>query len=360
MIKPRYAIGALCVVAASLAVVWYAGSHAASKAEHEDGEDAANTGNALVVTQMVKQQDMPLTAAAYGDVDAGVPESLSFAQAGRLARLKVLPGQSVHRGDVIATLDSDPAATATYAQAANAQAFAQRELGRNQDLLALQLATQSQVDAAAHQLRDAQAALAAQVKLGGAQASMQLTAPFDAVVVSIAVAQGERLAAGAAIVQLGRRDTPRVLLQIEPALSGQLHAGMPVTLTPLQGDATPLAATVTQVQNAIDPKTQMVGAVVPLNAAKAERLLPGMRVSAMIELGRRRAWSVPRQAVLSDEQGSYLFQVAQGKAHRVNVRTLVETSGVYGVDGALAAAQPVVVQGNYELTDGMAVREAGK
>lgn len=360
MIKRSYAIGAVCVAAAALAVAWYVGSHAAPKAGHEDGEDAANASNALVVTQAVKQQDMAQTATAYGDVDAGVPESLSFPQAGRLARLAVLPGQSVHRGDVIATLDSDPAATAAYAQAANAQAFAQRELRRNQDLLALQLATQSQVDAAARQLQDAQAGLIAQAKLGGAQASLQLKAPFDAVVTSVAVAQGDRLAAGAAIVQLGRRGTPRVLLQIEPAISGQLRAGMPVTLTPLQGDATPLAAIITQVQDAIDPKTQMVGAVVPLNAAKATRLLPGMRVSAVIEMGRRRAWSVPRQAVLSDEQGSYLFQVAQGKAHRVNVRTLVETSGAYGVDGALSGAQPVVVQGNYELTDGMAVREGGK
>jgi len=133
-----------------------------------------------------------------------------------------------------------------------------------------------------------------------------------------------------------------------------------VTLTPLQGDATPFAAAIAQVQSAVDPKTQMVGAVVPLNPATAAGLLAGMRVSAVIELGRRRAWSVPRQAVLSDERGSYLFQVAQGKAHRVNVRTLVETSSIYGVDGALAAGQPVVVQGNYELSDGMAVREGGK
>src|SRR5476651_1724496 len=250
MKKRSYAIGALCMAAAALAVVWYVRSHAGPQAEHEDGEDA---GSALIVTQAVKQQDMALTATAYGDVDAGVPESLSFTQAGRLARLDVLPGQSVHRGVVIATLDSDPAAMAAYAQAANAQAFAQRELRRNQDLLALQLATQSQVDAAARQLQDAQAGLAAQAKLGGAQTSLQLKAPFDAVVTSIAVAQGERLAAGSVAAQLDRRDTPRVLLQVEPSLSGQLRAGMPVTLTPLQGDATPFAAAIAQVQSAVDP-----------------------------------------------------------------------------------------------------------
>ncbi|WP_295993779.1 efflux RND transporter periplasmic adaptor subunit [Rugamonas sp.] len=374
MIKRRYAIGAplaVAVLVAALVGVRHAAGRAEPQAEspaakvasaNADADEGDAAASALVLTQAVARQEMALTAGAYGEVDAGLPESLSFAQAGRLTRIVARPGQAVHRAEVLATLEPDPAAQAAYAQAANAVAFAQRELRRNQDLLALQLATQSQVDAATHQLQDAQAALTAQAKLGGARDALQMLAPFDAVVVSIAATQGERLAAGAAVLQLGRRDTPRVLLQIEPSLPPQLHVGAAVRLTPLQGDAPPFAAAIAQVQDAVDPKTQMIGAVVALSpaSATAAHLLPGMRVSAVVELGRVRAWSVPRQAVLSDERGSYLFQVAQGKARRVDVRTLVETSAAYGVDGALNAALPLVVQGNYELTDGMAVRGAAK
>jgi hypothetical protein len=37
----------------------------------------------------------------------------------------------------------------------------------------------------------------------------------------------------------------------------------------------------------------------------------------------------------------------------------VENDRAYGVDGSLDAARPLVVSGNYELTDGMPVRPAG-
>jgi hypothetical protein len=79
-------------------------------------------------------------------------------------------------------------------------------------------------------------------------------------------------------------------------------------------------------------------------------------VEAAIRLGRIDAWSVPRQAVLSDEQGSYLFQVADGHARRVAVAVRGEDGATYGVDGKLDPNLPVVVLGNYELRDGMRVR----
>ena len=46
-------------------------------------------------------------------------------------------------------------------------------------------------------------------------------------------------------------------------------------------------------------------------------------------------------------------------AHRVAVTIHVENDRDYGVEGALDAARPLVVSGNYELADGMAVRAAG-
>jgi membrane fusion protein (multidrug efflux system) len=268
----------------------------------------------------------------------------------------VLPGQALHRGDVVATLVSDPAAQTAYAQAASALAFAQRELRRNQDLLALQLATQSQVDSASRQMQDAQSVLDAQRKLGGAQGTAQLLAPFDGVVIATVAAQGERVQAGAAVVQLGRNDTLRVQLEIEPTLSAQLHRGMPVTISVAQDKALRVTSTIAEVQHLVDPKTQMVGAVVLLPAGRQAGLLSGMRVQAAIELGERQAWSVPRQAVLTDDQGAYLYQIAKDKARRVNVSKLLENGTALGVDGKLDASLPVVVLGNYELQDGMSVR----
>jgi len=338
---------------------FYAGTGAAPNGKDEGGEEETSV---LVKTVAVQKTAMPLTMDVFGDVSGGKVEALSFPQAGQLQHLAVVLGQPVRRGDLIATLASDPNARVAYAQAENAVAFARRESLRNQELLGLKLATQAQVDAAARQVQDAQSALDAQAKLGGASAAPQLRAPFDGVVTAAPAAQGERLAAGAVVVQLGHSDRLRVLLAVEPALGTTLRTGMAVTLKSVQagGRGTATEAAIDELQNVVDPRTRMTTAVVLLAAGKQGGLLPGMQVAATIELGRRPAWSVPRSAVLSDEHGAYLFQVRGGKAHRVNVETIVESDSGLGVSGPLDEAAPVVVLGNYELADGMAVRGEGR
>ncbi len=351
--------------------IWWAIGHRGSQTENtekaakgeaaEKGDAAAEVvANALVKTESVKQQSLPMTMTVFGEVATGKVEALSFAQAGQLEEIAVVAGQPVHRGDLMAKMVSDPTSQIAYAQAVTAVGFAQRELRRNHELLALQLATQSQVDTAEKQLQDAQASLAAQTKLGGAQESARLLAPFDAVVMATPVGQGERVQAGAAVVQLGHSDTLRVQLAVEPAQSTLLHVGMPVAIAAVQDSSRAVSASISAIQNVVDPKTQLVSAIVVLPSGKHAQLLPGMHVQAVIQLGKRVAWSVPRQAVLTDDKGAYLFQVAGGKAQRVDVNKLVETGALFGVEGKLDPQLPVVVLGNYELEEGMAVREGAR
>lgn len=111
-------------------------------------------------------------------------------------------------------------------------------------------------------------------------------------------------------------------------------------------------------QNLLDPKTQLINVVVTLSDAAAKRFIPGMRVRAEIATGQQQAYEVPRQAVLSDAQGSYLFQVKQHKAVRINVHSLIDNGATLGVSGKLDPTAPLVVLGNYELKDAMLVRES--
>lgn len=347
-------IGALVAAAGAVAAwQWHAGAAGTADAAPEKANDAS----ALVRVQPVSRQTMAQTLDTFGEIAAGKPESLSFPQPGQLLRLPLVPGQRLRRGDTVAVIGTDPNTAAAYTQASNAVGFAQRELKRQQELEGLHLATRSHVDAARKQLEDSQAALAAQAKLGGAHASVTLTAPFDAVVTALPVAQGERVAAGAPVAQLGPTGHARALLAIEPARSAAVKPGMAVTLRPLLDGAAPIAAHVATVDGVVDPKKQMVTAIADLPAGAAAGLAVGTRVEAAITLGEGNAWSVPRQAVLSDEQGSYLFQVARGHARRVAVKVLGETAQTYGVDGRIDPALPLVVLGNYELHDGMPVRE---
>lgn len=347
------AIAALLIV---VAVGWAVARRAAADRAAADPSSAAASVSALVQTERLSRQSLPIDLVAYGEVLTGRIEAVGFARAGQVAQLRVTPGQRVRKGATLATLASDPASRLAYSQAANAVRFAQSELQRTERLLALQLATRSQVDAAGRQLQDAQASLDAQIELGGNLGSATVLAPFDGVVTSIAVAQGDRVQPGASLLQLGHVDAMQVQLGIEPDDSRLVRPGMTVDVRPLDAGAQSVPATLTQIQGLVDARTRLVMAVAAL-PAHTSTLVPGMRVRVTIHVGRREAWVVPRQAVLADAQGDHVFQVAGGKARRVAVTQQQQTGEQVAIDGALDAALPLVVLGNYELQDGMRVRE---
>jgi multidrug efflux pump subunit AcrA (membrane-fusion protein) len=78
-------------------------------------------------------------------------------------------------------------------------------------------------------------------------------------------------------------------------------------------------------------------------------------MTGMIILSETSHLTVPRSAVLRDDKGSYLFTIAQGRAHRRDVVAGLEQDGRLAVAGSIAPGEPVVALGNYELRDGMNV-----
>jgi RND family efflux transporter MFP subunit len=339
---------------------WFQSNASSIAAKPAEARSDADEVSAQIQTEVLKKQALLSTLTVFGEVQPGRLIGISFARPGQIARVNVLPGQKVRQGMELATLASDPATELNYAQANNALGFAQRELERVQGLLSLQLATKSQVDSARKAVQDAQASLAAQKKLGAGTGTASVTAPFDGVVIAVSVAQGDRIQPGAAILQLGVTDSLRVQLGVEPEKSRLIHAGMPVRLAAVQNPEQKVRAVVADIQDVVDPTSQLVNVVAMLSANLAKELVPGMRIQGTIELGQQEMWVVPRSAVLTDEKGAYLFQVEHRKARRVTVSKAIESGNVIGVDGKLDPALPVVVVGNYELQDGMAVRRAAQ
>jgi membrane fusion protein (multidrug efflux system) len=197
---------------------------------------------------------------------------------------------------------------------------------------------------------------------GGGSGTSQLRAPFDGVVIAVSALQGDRVQAAAPVLQVGRVDRLRATLGIEPAARAQVHAGTPLTLRALgtPESQAPFSLTVGQVQDAVDAKTQLLGVVVPLPPRALAQLVPGMKVQAQLRVGTLQAVAVPRNAVLTDERGDYVFQVEGGKAHRVQVTRRADNGTLAAVAGIANLKLPVVTEGNYELEDGMAVKEAAR
>lgn len=343
------AVGAMCALGTAVFIVTR--SAPATK--------AAAPVVATVQVESPTERTLLRTLAAFGDVAPGRTVGISFPRAGQLALLDVYPGKRVARGAVLARLSPDPSTVQAWDQAVTAMRVADRERHRLEELLALQLATRSQVDAATKAFRDAEGAVKELEATGGGAGESVATAPFDGVVVAVPTAQGDRIAAGAPVLQLGHVDALRVRIGIEPADAGRVRVGTPVTLQPLVGvndRADPIAAQVAELQDVVDPATQLVNAVVVLQASRATGLVPGMKVRATLTLDRVAAVAVRRDALLDDERGTYVYAIRGGKARRVDVKPGIASDGYVAVDGLPAGGDPVAIVGNAQLADGMDVR----
>lgn len=316
---------------------------------------AADDPSVRVETVALKQQPMAETVSGYGVVspDTRSLQNISLPRPGQIMALWVSVGQEVKKGAALLEFGTGADAALGYQQALQAVDFAQSEEVRIEQLVNQQLATQSQLAAANKALADAQAALRAQEKIGAGRTLERVAAPFDGVVVAIQAAQGDRLAAGAPVLQLAGTSGQRVLLGVEPDDVARVHPGMVVSIVPVFNAERRISGRVAQVSGMINPQTQFVDVLVEVPGSG---LMPGTRVHAEIQLSRHAAWVVPRSAVLRDAHGDYIFQVREGKARRVDVQTGLERDGLIVVLGAFNAHEPVVSLGNYELRDGMAVR----
>lgn len=303
---------------------------------------------------------------AYGTVAASSSNTttIGLPYVARIEQLRVQAGQAVARGAPLFVAQADPAAVVAAAQARSAAQLAEDELARTQSLVDLSLATQSQLATARKAALDARQALAAQQELdiGSPSGRKTIVAPHDGVVSQVSVATGDQVQAGAAILQLssasgGTDAGPNVTLGVEPADAASIHPGDAVVVsglsTALQTVRVP--GHVVMVGASIDAQSQLVniGANVSFGPGT---FIPGTRVKAEIATSSGTHWLIPRSALLSDSHGAYVYQTgSDSKAHRINVKRIVEDGERYGVDGAIDAKRPLVVVGNYELQDGSVV-----
>lgn len=322
--------------------------------------DAQATSSVAVTTIKPERRVFHHSVYAWGEVaaDSRALEHLSLAHGGLISELAVTSGQSVHKGDVLLRMATDPAALRGFRQARNALALARGDLARIKRLAAQKLATDSQLAAARKAVADAEAALAAERAQGTTQGSHALQAPADGVITTVHVGRGNRVAANAPLLDFSPAHALVARLGVQPDQSDQLAPGMPVHLKSVYGDRDAAYGTLDMVGHAVDTGSHLVPVRVTIPAAMASHLINGSPIEGNIQTSSFKAWAVPRDAVLKDQQGPYLFQLRNGKAARVAVKVEAPGGTTIGVSGPLQANLPVIVHGAYELSDGDAVRES--
>ncbi len=343
----------LLSVAPALAQTPAAGTPAAGNAQP----------SVLVRTQAAQQGSVPRVLTAYGSVQPsadGGSEALSVLRAGQVVRMSAVLGQQVRRGQSLITLSADPAALASFRQAVSALTLAQGERARMTQMLAQHLATRDQLAQAEKAVADAQATLESLNRAGGGNAEQTLAAPFDGVVSAVMVAPGARVAAGAPLLTVARSSRLVVSAGVEPGQRGLLAPGQPARIEPLDGGPA-ISVSVLSVSGMLDPVSRLLPVLVATAPAGAQAgavdLLSGSPVRVIVQVGELTGWLVPRNAVITDAKGAYVFQVKGAAAARVDVRVVGTAGDTTVVDGKLDHSRALIISGNTQLRDGGLVRD---
>lgn len=327
---------------------------------HADEDDQPAPQVAAVATvhvAPVTSAPMRQSIVAFGTqaFSADALHAISVPYQARVAKVDVVAGQSVRKGDALIVLAPTAAAALELRRAENDAAFASKELARTRQLFAQHLATNTDLAVAEQAAQNAQAAQAsAQARFGGL-GERTLRTGHDGVVTDIAAHAGEVIAADAAFAHVGDAGGLRLELGVEPSAIAQVRVGAPVNFHLLQDGAAEQHAIVERVGSQIDAQTRLIPVVA--KPEDAGRVPPGAAVSARIETGTGKpGLGVPRAAVLWQGNKAYVFVVQAGKAMRRAVDAGEDDGDRIQIKSGLAAGESVVVLGNYELEDGMAVK----
>jgi membrane fusion protein, multidrug efflux system len=312
---------------------------------------------ALVTTVPVVERRVAESLLVYGTLEPAPQQNLTLAATrdSIIAGVAVNSGERVRKGQILITLTPTPQSRAAWVQAKSGLSYTQTALERTRSLYKEHLATREQLAAAEKAQSDAQVTLAVAQQAGGG-GPLPLRASRDAVVTSVLVNTGEQVVANTALLTLAANGGLQARLGVAPEQAAALHSGLPVTLHSVFDVNKTVTGKITAVGGMLDVNTGLLDVFVPLSHA-ARGFLPGTQVQGEITLSDKRSLAVPRTSVLHDAQGAYVFVITGHTAHRVNVHTGADDGTWIAVKGELKAGEAVVTLGNYELTDGMAVRE---
>lgn len=355
-------VAALAVAVAAFLIFAGGGEEKAAPAAGGAGAEQAPTVTVIVPgrEQVARTISATGTLAARRDMPVGVA-----GEGGMVARVLVEPGQWVNAGQTLAVIERSVQAQQAQQLAASIEVaradlrLAENELERAQALVSRGFVSQADLDrkraardAAAARVRVAQAQLAeTRARIG----RLDIRAPAAGLVLDRNVEAGQVVGAGSgALFRIAQGGQMELLAQLNEADLAELSVGVPVTVTPVGTDQQ-VVGSVWQISPIIDPQTRQGVARVAVPYTRAIR--PGGFANAEIRAGALSAPVLPESAVLSDQQGSYVYIVGDdNKVVRRAVRTgPVTPQGLTIVEG-LAGNERVVAYAGGFLNPGETVR----
>jgi len=306
-----------------------------------------------------------------GTIEPRYETPLSFQSSGRIISRPVQVGDSVTKGELLASLD---ASTQQY-QLASAQAnvaSAQSQVNnlsaseeRAKSLVGSGAAAQATLDAATSARETADAQLAqAKASLARAQDELgyaTITAGFDGVVVSVGAEVGQVVGAGQTVVEIARPDVREAVFELPETQSGVVPTDAKWTVSIVGAPDDVTSGTIREVSPLINGSTR--SQTVRLTLADPPLVF---RLGATVSVASQRPITpeivLPPTALL-EQDGKTMVWVVDPKALTVSTKSVSvgnRTDDAITVTNGLTAGDRVVVAGVHSLTDGQAVKLDGE
>ena len=348
---------AVIVLAIALFLLFGRGSGEEKKAGAAPGAKGAEQAPSVTVIVPGRQQ-VARTISATGTLAARRDMPVGIAgEGGKVTRVLVEPGQWVGAGQTLAVIErsvqsQEAQQLAASIDVARADArLAQQELDRAQSLVSRGFVSKADVerrvatrDAANARVRVAQAQLgAARARIG----RLDIRAPAAGLVLERNVEAGQVVGAGSgALFRIAEGGQMEVLAQLNEADLAELSVGVPVTITPIGTDEQ-VTGQVWQISPIIDPQTRQGTARVAVPYSRSIR--PGGFARAEIRAGAVSAPVLPESAVLSDQEGRYVFVVGDDNTvvRRPVVTGAVTPQGLTIVQGLAGNERVVAYAGGF-------------
>ncbi|MFL6765547.1 MAG: efflux RND transporter periplasmic adaptor subunit [Sphingomicrobium sp.] len=359
-------IAAVVGIAVILLVLFVVMSRGASNKAASGAGPGGSAGQIPTVSVVVPGQTQVSRAiTASGPLAAKRDQAVGIAgSGGRVVRVLVDAGSWVRAGQVLAIIDrsvqaQQAAQMAAQVEAAKANAaLAQSNYERAVALQGRGFVSKAEIDAkkAARDAAFAQVRVT-QAQLGQMHAEMgrlDVTAPSSGLVLARNVEVGQIVSpASGALFRLAESGQMEMRAQLSQQDLAQVHAGMIAQVTPV-GSERSFAGTVWQVAPVIDPQSRLGD--VRISVAYDPAMRPGGFAEARITAGTTTAPMLPQSAVLSDDNGNYVYVInGKNEVERRNIKIgTVSGTGVTIASG-LAGNEAVVLSAGPFLNPGQRV-----
>ncbi|RZK35036.1 MAG: efflux RND transporter periplasmic adaptor subunit, partial [Hymenobacter sp.] len=306
-----------------------------------------------------------------GELESYYQTDISPRVSAYLRRLHVDIGDHVRQGQVLADLDA-PELTAALNEALSRQKAAEavfqasrgtyrrlRQTARTAGAVSPLQLDQTRAQAASDSL-NVQAARAHYRAAAQMTAYLHLTAPFTGVITERSTSPGAAVGAGGPaalpLFKLRQLNRLRLRVAVPEAYVADLHRGGKVQFTVKSYPGRPFLGQISRQAGSVQPATRSEQIEIDIPNPK-EELKPGMFASVSLPISRpQSSLFVPKTAVVSTPERTYVIRVAQGRTELVDVQVGDENSGQVQVFGKLQAGDVVLRAGGEEIAAQQAVQ----